>query len=330
MQPIDFLSHSVYLHLPTKQNCKVILDVANHRVASNSFKLYNPFSKKARLLKWAAQKCFVTLNPLFKGLATKQQVDSAFITYLESELGEDFTVSVYNATAGDKLVLQLQTKAGVYGYVKFPLNAIGLERIANERKAIELLSEKGIVQPLIATLSFNNTPFIIINELDGTIEDVSIKDTFDVLHQFKKTKQYALKNHPRTLQLIAQTENSGIIFLNKTLYELMAKSQANYYEVFEHGDFTPWNLVKTKQGLVPFDFEYFVERGLEHLDAIKFIYQLGKLLNGFQGNELQDFVITQIECDESQLLFKIFLIKEILRLENDGENFDFELQMLQL
>ncbi|NQX84862.1 MAG: hypothetical protein HRT67_02980 [Flavobacteriaceae bacterium] len=308
----------------------MILDVTNGGVASNAFKLYNPFSKKARVLKWAAKMCFVNLNPLFKSLAKKHKVDSAFIAYLESELREDFSVSVYKATAKDKLVIQLQTKAGIYGYVKFPINAIGLKRITNEIKAIEMLSERGIVKPAKAILNFKNTSFIIIDELEGTIEDVAFKDTFTVLQGFKKTNQYELKNHPRILQLLAQAKNSEVTLLGGMLKQLIATSQCHYYEVFEHGDFTPWNLIKTKHGVVPFDFEYFVVSGLEYLDAIKFVYQIGKLLKNLQGLELQCFVSAQIPCEEPELLFKIFLIKEILRLENDDENFDFELQMLQL
>lgn len=330
MQPIDFLAHSTYLHLPTKQNCKVILDVADYRVASNSFKLYNPFSKKARLLKWVAKQCFVTFNPIFKGLATKQSVDSRFINYLNSALEEDFKVSVYNATAGDKLVLQLQTQDGIYGYVKFPLNALGIRRILNEQKAIETLSEKALVPTLIAALSFNKVPFIITREVQGVIDTIGISETYAVLHRFKKTKQYHLEAHPRVEQLLRQAEQSKMTSLSKRLELCISASESLYYEVFEHGDFTPWNLVKTKDGLMPFDFEYFEENGLEYLDAIKFVYQQAKLLDGLTGVALKDHILTQIDILESELLLELFLIKEILRQEMDGENFEFELQMLDL
>ena len=58
----------------------------------------------------------------------------------------------------------------------------------------------------------------------------------------------------------------------------MKLSEVNYLEVYEHGDFAPWNLMVTEKGIIPFDFEYFEEFGLEYLDEIKYHFQIEHFL----------------------------------------------------
>ena len=51
MNATDFLSSNSYIYLPTSKNPKVALVVDNSALAQNAFKLYNPFSQKAKLFK---------------------------------------------------------------------------------------------------------------------------------------------------------------------------------------------------------------------------------------------------------------------------------------
>ena len=51
MNGIEFFSDSNYLYIPTSKNPKVVIALNNKKIAKNSFKLYNPFSKKAKIVK---------------------------------------------------------------------------------------------------------------------------------------------------------------------------------------------------------------------------------------------------------------------------------------
>ena len=51
MEVIDFLSEGTYVVLPTKATPKVLLTINNSKLAKQAFKLYNPFSFKAKFLK---------------------------------------------------------------------------------------------------------------------------------------------------------------------------------------------------------------------------------------------------------------------------------------
>jgi hypothetical protein len=107
-------------------------------------------------------------------------------------------------------------------------------------------------------------------------------------------------------------------------------STVKYHLVYEHGDFTPWNIVRVGEEYIPFDFEYFVEDGLEYFDTIKYYYQIGKLLEAKDGEELVEFVSTQVNIPEIKELITLFLIKEILRNKKENEPFEFEEALIKV
>ena len=122
---------------------------------------------------------------------------------------------------------------------------------------------------------------------------------------------------PEMPEYVAKVEN---IIKNSTL---------NYQLVYEHGDFTPWNIVQVEKNYTPFDFEYFVEYGLEYFDVIKYYYQIGKLLKHKNSEELITFVVKKIEIQEIKTLFELFLIKEIVLSEIEGVCCEFEKEILE-
>ena len=55
MKDISFFSEDIYLCVPSSKNPKVVLAVGKSLLAKQSFKLYNPFSKKAKFFKTFAK-----------------------------------------------------------------------------------------------------------------------------------------------------------------------------------------------------------------------------------------------------------------------------------
>jgi len=330
MNAIDFLSSNSYIYLPTKNNPKVILAVDNAKMSTNSFKLYNPFSVKAKLLKKISKFTCTYSNGIVRLFLDKKE-KADFINYLENILNESLVVSVYFGTILDKVVLQLQTKeAKIIGYVKYPLNGIGKKHLENEKKAFEILSELNIIDSYLLYDTYNSTPFLLLPTLDGTIDVIENKDVENILLNFKRSESYTLSKHPRIISLKKLLIINGMITYVELLKNIVTHSQENYSLVYEHGDFAPWNIVKTKDTCVAFDFEYFTEEGLEYLDLYKYYYQIGKLLNNLTGIELITYVLRNIKIKENVELFKIFLLKEIVESKEENILREFEMNILTI
>lgn len=330
MKSKDFISSNFVIALPNATDPKVYLAIDSVKLASLSFLLYNPFSFKGKVFKWVFRTLCVHMNWLAKMVLPKVEFEeSVFIQYLNNELKKEFTSSVYIATAKDKIVIQLIADKAIYGYLKFPISPIGITRLKNEQLAFETLSKKGLVSNVLFYGNYNSIPFIILKNLEGIIGQISNDEKRVVLDSFKKEHQFLLKNHPRINSLQKKLQIAQFDDLTITLQTLIETSKIHYKEVFEHGDFAPWNLIRTKKGLVPFDFEYFTENGLEHLDDIKFHYQVEFLLKGKRGTNLINAISEKVEVAEFHIIFPVFLVKEILIKNETSEDFIYEFDLLK-
>jgi len=331
MNIANFFSSNKYLFLPTSSNPKVALVIDNTFLVSNSFKLYNPFSSRAKYLKLLSLWGFTNINKFSKTIGvTSKEHKGAFIKHLEDMLQMSVVSSVYFATAKDKVVLQIQVNQKIMGYVKFPLNKVGIKHLETEIKAIEILAKKKLVAPLILKGTFNQLPYLFLSEIQGEIKKVPQKELQVILKKLKKQNKFLLMDHPFVKKLkLKLTENS--LFKEKEIIsKICVLSQVNYFEVYEHGDFAPWNLITTELEVIPFDFEYFEENGLEYMDLIKFYFQTGALLNRLNGRELINYIYQKLMIPEKIFLLKIYLIKEISRKTTDNEVVSFEEGILKL
>jgi len=329
MRDISFFSSNQYIFLPNKRNPKVALAVDSRALANNAFKLYNPFSKKAKMFKNVLKFSTLNLNFVVQKLMAKREEKSNFISYLEKELNTLLVASLYYATIKDKIVIQLQTRdAKVVGYVKYPLNEVGLSHTKNEIKAFELLSAINIIDPYILSKEYQGKPFLLLSELDGEIGMVEKKEVDKILKKFVKNDSFPLLTHPRIRSLKSGLLNEDMKKYSLKIDKLISKSTLSYSVVYEHGDFTPWNIVKVGEEYRPFDFEYFVEEGLEYFDLIKYYYQIAKLLEQKNEKEIIEFIYQTIQLAEIETLFQLFLIKEIVRNNNEDVDYAFELSVL--
>lgn len=331
MKPKDFIAADVLVALPNKANAKVYLAIDSPELSTLTFRLYNPFSVKGKLFKWAAQKFCTKANGLAKlMLPTLKNQKSVFVHYLESELGLRFLSSVYLATAADKVVLQLVTDNGIYGYLKFPLTEIGIKRLTTEKRAFEVLADLHVVSSLVYSGSYNLTPFIILKNIEGTIEHIPKSEYLKVLDSFHKKESFTLKKHPRVISLFKQLRTAGLEEQTTRLRQVVASSTSLYKEVYEHGDFAPWNIINTGNGLVPFDFEYFEENGLEYLDELKYNFQIEHLLNGKVGTALITAISKNVKIPEFEILFQIYLMKEMVLKSSDNTSISLEKSLLEI
>jgi len=325
-----FFSGGNYLYLPTISNPKAVLAVDSKNIVQNSFNLYNPFSAKARVLKGLFKFLFLNINVFTQKITNcKKQQKSEFIQYLEAKLKTKLVSSVYIATAKDTVVLQLQSDNQIVGYLKYPLNKTGVKHLLNEKKAIEILSKNNIIEPYLLFEKYKGIQYLLIKKLVGKIKIVKNKDLKALLKKFRKSKLYTLKKHPRIIKLKIQLKNKNLLKLSSLLDSIVNSSWKSYYEVYEHGDFAPWNIIQSSNECVPFDFEYFEEKGLEYMDIIKYYFQIGKLLNKYSFKNLLNFICVNAEISKNKLLIQIFLIKEILICKKEHISYEFEIKFLE-
>ncbi len=329
MRDISFFSEDSYLYLPSEKNPRVILAVSNSKISKNSYKLYNPFSAKAKFLKTLSQFLLINTNSLTRRLAgAKSYQKSDFVGYLEDKLKTKLTTSIYMATVQDKVVLQLQSNNKIYGYLKFPLNESGIKNIEHEKRAIIMLSENNIVAPFVLADAYKNIPYMILPELRGSIGDLSDNVIIELVSKLKKEKKLKLTDHQRVKALYKDLEVLQLKSYKPIMDTIVQNSTTYYYEAFEHGDFTPWNIVKTDNGPELFDFEFFVENGLEYFDLIKYHFQIGRLLKKMNFKELSSYVSNKIDIPEIKEVLILFLIKEIIKLKKTAEPCQFQDNML--
>ena len=239
--------------------------------------------------------------------------------------------SIYYSTNKDKVVIQLQNhNAEVIGYLKYPISEEGVSHIFNEKRAIEILSRQNIVKNYIISDVYNEVPFILLKSVKGNVGNLNKIDLDNLLLKFKKQGSFNLVSHPRIKDLKQKSLNFNFLNFPIMIENICKESKKEYALVFEHGDLAPWNVFMKKSSCTPFDFEYFVKDGLEFLDLIKYYYSIGKLIKQKKGKNLISFVSRMGKIEEFEIIFKLFLIKEIMRNYSDNVPFKFEVELLEL
>lgn len=323
------MTNSNYIYLPTKRNPKVALAIDNDKISTNSFELYNPFSKKAITLKKVAFFVSTKLNLIMKIFSFKKKQKSEFIKFLEERLKQEVITSIYYATAKDKIVLQVQSVEGkVLGYLKYPTSYQGYKNLKREIRAYKALSKIGLVEKYIFKDRFNDKPFIFLHSLEGEIKELSQNNVTELIKSFYKEEKFKLMDHPRIIRLKNQLIRYELFSYFEILVNLIEDSKLEYFECFEHGDFAPWNIIQDNNNFVPFDFEYFIKRGLEYFDLIKYYYQIGTLLNHYDEDSLLNFIFKKLDIEEKEIIFKIYLIKEIAIKTKENHSYEFEKKLL--
>jgi len=328
-----FFSPNDYLFLPTEKKPRVALAVDDNDISKNSFLLYNPFSIKARLLKKINYFSLTKANSISKKLLNIQskESNSSLIEHLEKRLNCSLISSIYFSTTNDKVVIQLQSiDAKILGYLKYPLSARGEANIINEKKAIEILSNNGVVERYIFSNVFDNSTYLLLKNIDGKIDYISCNALNIILSNFRRNKHYLLHEHPRIKELQIKTNSIGLKNYSKLINKICKKSDLKYELVYEHGDFAPWNILKVKKKYVPFDFEYFIENGIEFFDSIKYFYSIGKLVKNKKGRDLLLYLNKNIHLKEPKEFFSLFLINEVIRNIADKVPYNFEVELIDL
>ncbi|MFC6876177.1 hypothetical protein ACFQZF_00710 [Flavobacterium myungsuense] len=333
MQFDDFFSEGLFINLPF-HNPRVSLNVSSSSIVKQSFKLYNPFSLKAQILKKVV--FFAVVNiPYFRETLSRKFDSGSFIIHLEKTLKTQIHASLYYPTIAGKMVLQLLTTDGkVLGYSKIGLSHSGKLKIENELKAIKELANISDVfeeEYLIMHGDYVNYNYIIVKKIKGTNKPISDEDLLKKLRKFDREKKFILQEHPRFIALMNTTKNLEFFHLQEVLIKISNSSKELYSLSYEHGDMAPWNIFINKKNKISFfDFEYFVKDGLQHLDFINYHYQIAVNLKSLKSPlRIVEYVKDKIQINEFSQVFSLFLINKILVNTIDKENSERENKLLE-
>lgn len=333
MQFEDFFSEGRFINLPF-HNPRVSLNVSSSSLVKQTFKLYNPFSLKAQILKKAV--FFAVVNiPYFRQTWSRKFNSGNFIIHLEKTLKTQIHASLYYPTIAGKIVLQLLTTDGkVLGYSKIGISHSGKLKIENELNAIKELANISNVfeeEYLITHGDYVNLNYIIVKKIKGINKPIPDADLLKKLRKFDRKKKFILQEHPRFLALMNTTKNLNFFDLQDMLIKISNSSKELYTLNYEHGDMAPWNIFINKKNKISFfDFEYFIKDGLQHLDFINYHYQIAVNLKSLKSPlRIVEYIKNKIQINEFSQVFSLFLIHKILVNTMEKENSERENQLLE-
>ncbi|MDC0204491.1 hypothetical protein OAJ65_01700 [Flavobacteriales bacterium] len=318
MSDFNFFSDNKYIILPTKSWPKVFLSITK-KDRKNSFKLYQPFSFKAKLLK--------TIAFYFPYFNIVKKDESAFVKHLDNRFNKSFTSSLYFATDKNKVIIQLQENSNIFGYLKIGVTNKGNEKIKHEINAINILHNINPIK-LIDQGVFEGYEYFITEELKGNIGFLSEEKIKYVLKRLERETAFPFQKHPRVLQIKKGLERIQIEKYLQIFSSIVISEKLKL--VYEHGDFTPWNIADNDNNIKMFDLEYFTEDGLEHFDLIKYFYQIEILLNKSPASNLIEVILSKLDCHYNKELFTLFLLKEIVIKKDEGLSINKENELLNI
>jgi len=310
---IDFFSGNKYIALPHRKNPKVLLALGSDIETKASFQIYNPFSFKAKILKKIALRF-----PFFNTVVKKK---SDFIAFLEKKLKTELISSVYYSSCKYKVVLQLQSNGLVLCYLKLGITDKGNEKVQKEYGALSIL-EGDIAPKVIDSGFFKGHFFLLIEPIKGIQKKPLRQDLNILLAELKHSpiKEFKLSNHPRVLSIKKRLVNCNMEQYLMLLDKIIASDNSKYLLVYEHGDFTEWNMQYTDSQYQLIDFEYFEKNGIEGMDLCKFYYAHEVYVNNSQPSKVVNEILQNIGDRLKDILF-IFLLNEVLfRYENNWNN----------
>lgn len=325
----EFCSKSKYLKITRNKQPRYFLAIGTSRFSRNSFELLQPHSQKGRFLKLFLL-LFVKIG--FLNVLKKKSETSQFIKNMELYFKTEIISSIYFSSDGLKAIIQLQsvTDNRILAYVKIALTSKGNNRIENEVRAIKTLMRANLIDHdfMLFHDLYEDRNFVVLKNQIKTEKYLSPSVCFSLLDEFKRGNPIELRHHPRIISLQQTLKHHGDLYLDSLISIAIRKSKTRYTIDYEHGDFTPWNIIATTTGPALIDFEHFNDQGISLFDTLKFFYQQCKLIMKLDPDEVYLYLKHRIKTEDFDNIFVIFIINEILILEVDKQSCALEYKLI--
>ncbi len=253
-----------------------LIDVRAAAAAGQIWNSWIPYSRKSRvawfLLRWALK---LRLARFLPGVSLIQIPAIGFGPWLAGipELANAApVVFIGKPSVTRKLTVFLaDERGGIAAVAKLPLVSQAIDSIRNEEHALRNLN--GIVPGIPAVLRASFPPGVCV---ESWVEGKNVGRGFASEHLS------LLLRLPRTGRAISMQR--AFAALKESLkpetraiadrIPVPGSCSREIPSVWEHGDFTPWNLKRSAEGiLIPLDWEYSSPEGLPLLDLCHFFYR---------------------------------------------------------
>ncbi len=272
--------------------------------------LYNASGWKAKLYRSLSQLCFRlgAASVLYSGtfyLQSKSEV--VFFQNLQDLDYEGFAIFTGTVSTTRKAIVALSRQGETNYFVKLPI-AVGARQLLNNEqkslKAVAKLSLKKMSVPQVHTLlcgiaQENSQP---IDAWNSTYWQRKHAKALDELYEHSnrrvRMEEIAVmeKIELELEQLIADLNSMPPSSLSKKMNLLMISQlrvwrklpKSQYLPVAQsHGDFTPWNMYLSKEGLYLYDWELAQSEMPLLFDAFHFIFQTGILIHRHSWDKIK-------------------------------------------
>jgi hypothetical protein len=285
-----------------------------------------PYSRKARvawiLLRWAMKLRVARIVP---GVSLIQIPATGFGPWLAGipELANSASVVLIGKpSVTRKLTVFLANELGeVAAVAKLPLEPGAIESIRNEEQALRKLS--GIVPGIPAVLRPSFPPGVCVTSwVEGKYVGRRLtNEHLTLLFRFPRTgRAISIEHALGALKESLKPEDRAIA----DQIPAARSWRGELPSVWEHGDFTPWNLKRRADGvLIPLDWEYSSPEGLPLLDLFHFYYRqeylfrdIGNVREAMDENLLVQQYCRAFELDrETQRFLGVYYLLRSLRYE---------------
>jgi hypothetical protein len=175
-----------------------------------------------------------------------------------------------------KITAELRDADGsVIGYLKLATTEQAKRRLAHEREILRVLAT-GFGPIMLKSGAIGETEALLLAPIVGiplAARSPPASDIIDFARSLPRGAAVALSQHPwiRDMRGICNAPS-----LEDALADL---DHRRWAIVFQHGDFAPWNLLRTTSGaIVALDWEYGAAEGFAYLDLCHFILQVAALV----------------------------------------------------
>lgn len=298
-----------YFIIAPSSGIKVYVNLTSKRSKMLGLSLYRPYSFKGRIL--------VTIigcvNTAFLKLFLGQEIEVARIF---SKLSIKGTMNVLNASYlnsqnGSKTIVVSRVNSEVV-VLKFSDNIGLVEREIAARKS---LSNKIAIPQLVDEGLTCGKRFISFEYVEGPKTKIQEGGVRQFVKALQTSEEYMLGEHPKVINLLSilHALESPV---NPAFFERVRRSNIRIKLVFEHGDFTQWNIKMHKNGIFYFfDWESLDENGIEFFDLIHFYFTEQVFLR----KKLETFLFYMSNLSVPDIVIYLYLLNRLYVKGTDKE-----------
>jgi len=302
-------SSEYFIGFSTTSGTKFFVNVKSKRNRYLGLSLYQPYSIKGKVAAAAIKylnakvlkllfKSEFRIPDTLKALHSDGVINIENASFMESSMGSK--VVIVSRVDSHRLIVKLSKN---------------VQLVENEVLARQSLQDKLLVPRLINDGVVLGERYISFDYIDGVSSKVDFKDIAHFIESLKRRDEYILFEHPKVRKIMLDLLEIKCP-LNPSFEYNISTSKVRAKLVFEHGDFTPWNVKTDFNGnLHLFDWESWDSCGLEYFDHIHFLFTNYVFLKG----DLSRFTSCINEQNIPKLIVDLYLLNRLYILKTNNE-----------